>query len=104
MISSAHTAAGNTAPATGRTELTLALLRRRARDCQFTVSADERVSEASAARLLEVHPDTLARKRGEGTGPAAYAVPLGRAKVTYRLIDLAVWIESRREKSDVDPA
>jgi hypothetical protein len=86
-------------PQARRIELTLAALRRAARDYQMDVTADDRISEASAAKLLKLHPDTLAKKRGEGSGPTAYAFPLGRAKVSYRVIDLAVWIESRREVS-----
>jgi hypothetical protein len=86
-----------------RIELTLALLRRRAIDDGFTVSADDRVSEANAARLLELHGDTLAQKRKEGCGPISYGIGLGRAKVSYRLVDIAVWIESRREKIEANP-
>ena len=82
---------------------TLKLLRLRARASQFVVSADERVSECNAARLLEIHRDALARMRHEGTGPTAYRIALHGARVTYRLLDLAVWIESRREKIDINP-
>jgi hypothetical protein len=69
-----------------RIELTLALLRRRALDEGFTVSADDRVSEANAARLLELHGDTLVQKRKEGSGPVSYGIGFGRAKVSYRLV------------------
>jgi hypothetical protein len=90
--------------AAARLELTLSLLRRRAGEAGFTVSADERVSEGDAAKLLELHPDTLAAKRKEGKGPPAYGIGLGRARVSYRLIDLARWIESRRENFDDEAA
>jgi hypothetical protein len=80
--------------------ITLDLLRRCARANGFVVSADERVSECDAARLLEIHRDTLARMRHEGTGPTAYRIALHGARVSYRLLDLALWIQSRREKFD----
>ena len=91
-------------PSERRTELALALLRKDAQDRAFTVSADERVGERDAARLLELHPDTLVRLRREGRGPPAYALGLGRARISYRLLDLAVWVEARREKFDENPA
>ena len=94
-------------PRARRIELTLAALKRGAHDYKMMqITADGRVSEASAAKLLGLHPDTLARKRADGTGPAGYAFPIGRAKVSYRLLDLATWIESRRgafEKIDHQP-
>jgi hypothetical protein len=90
--------------ATPRVELALALLRRRAAETAVTLSGDDRVGEPDAARLLELHPDTLARLRKEARGPAAYGLGLGRARVSYRLHDLALWIESRREKFDAKAA
>ena len=84
-------------------ELTLAHLRRATRDCQFKVTADDRISEHNAARLLQVHSDTLARWRAEGSGPTPYGIGVGRAKVSYRLLDLALYIELHREKIDGNP-
>jgi len=72
----------------------------RARDLGFVVSADLRVTEAAAATLLCLHRGTVARWRVEGLGPPAYGLPLGRAKVSYKLLDLAIWIERHREKID----
>jgi hypothetical protein len=86
-----------------RTELVLTLLRKHAQDRALTVSADERVGEQDAARLLSLHPDSLARMRLEGRGPPAYVLGLGRARISYRLIDLASWVEGRREKFDGNP-
>jgi hypothetical protein len=63
----------------------------------MTISADGRVSELNAAKLLDLHPDSLARLRKEGKGPVWYDLALGGARVTYRLFDLSVWIESRRK-------
>ena len=90
-------------PWTRRIYLTLAQLRRAVRDLQMPLSADERISEADAARLLCLRSDSLARKRLDGSGPASYGLPLGKAKITYRLADIASWLEQRRnsyEKSD----
>ena len=84
-------------------ELVLAHLRRATRDSQFRVTADDRISEHNAARLLQVHSDTLARWRAEGSGPTPYGIGVGRAKVSYRLLDLALYIERHREKIDGNP-
>jgi hypothetical protein len=83
--------------------LALELLRKHVQDRAFTISADERVGERDAAELLELHRDSLARLRQEGKGPPAYVLGLGRARISYRLIDLVLWIEGRREKFDGDP-
>ena len=84
-------------------ELTLALLRRATRDSQFQLTADDRISELNNALLVQVQADTLARWRGEGRGPTPYAIGVGRAKISYRLIDVALFIEQHREKSDINP-
>src|SRR5687768_13869414 len=78
-------------PSEKRTQLTLERLRKHAQDRAFTVSADERIGERDAAELLELHRDTLARLRLEGRGPPAYILGLGRARISYRLIDLVLW-------------
>jgi hypothetical protein len=90
-------------PRAQRTALTLDQLRRAVRDFQMLLSADERISEANAARLLGLRSDSLSRKRLDGSGPIGYGLPLGKAKITYRLSDLATWMEQHRgrfEKSD----
>ena len=82
-----------------RLELTLRLLRRKVKENVLPISADERVSEVVAAGLLLLHPDTLRRLRGEGSGPMHFKIGVGGSKVSYRLIDLAIWLEGRREIS-----
>jgi hypothetical protein len=82
-----------------RVELTLAMLRRQTIELGLEISADDRVGEANAARLLKFHGDPLRRMRGEGTGPVHCRVGVGGSKISYRLIDLATWIERRRELS-----
>jgi hypothetical protein len=91
------------APFDKRIELTVTMLKRQVLDLALLMTADERVGERDAARLLELHPDSVARLRKEGRGPVAYVLGLGRARVSYRLLDLALWIEGRREKFDDEP-
>lgn len=63
-----------------------------------TLTGDMRVSEAAAAELLGITASYLKQKRGEGAAPPAYARGVGdRTRVSYRLSDLAAWIESARE-------
>ena len=88
---------GRAQPSDTRIELGLALLKKRALDCGFILSADERISEQNAARLLSVHPGTLVRLRREGKGPTSYCLGVGRSRVSYKLQDICVWLESRRE-------
>ncbi len=57
------------------------------------VSLDHRVREPVAAEVLGVTGRTLQRWREAGTGPAF--VVLSR-NVTYRVVDLLQWVESRR--------
>jgi hypothetical protein len=96
-------ASAASAPSPTRFELavasTTAMLRRAVREQGIPITIDERIGERDAARLLMLHPDTLARRRAEGTAPPAYGLGLGRARVSYRLTDLAIFIEAAR-KSD----
>jgi hypothetical protein len=80
-----------------RIEATTLALRAAAIEQQMSISGDDRVGEASAAALLGFENESLAKRRSEGKGPVAYKVPVGGAKVSYRLSDLARWIEQSRE-------
>ena len=73
------------------------LLLEAARESGMTVSGDGRVSEADAARLLALSADHLKNLRATRDGPIAYARGLAGCRVTYRLSDLAAWIESGRD-------
>ena len=53
--------------------------------------------EPALRALLGIEAETLAKKRQEGKGPPSYRVPVGPARVSYRLADLAQWIERCRE-------
>jgi hypothetical protein len=77
-----------------RIEATQATLEAAARDAGFWMSADGRVGEADAATLLGYAPGTLSRKRAEGDGPRCYRMGGGGYRVTYRLHELARYIET----------
>jgi hypothetical protein len=68
-----------------------------ANEAALFVSGDGRVSEADAAGLLGYSANYLRQLRGEGKGPAAYSIGINGGRISYRLADLAAWIESRRE-------
>lgn len=63
----------------------------------IVMSADQRVAEADAARLIGLQPASLKNLRAEGGAPPSYRVPVGGSRLSYRLFDLAQWIEARRE-------
>ena len=56
------------------------------------ISGDGRVTEADAAALLGLAPGTLANLRGAEIAPTHYRT----GRVTYRIADLAHWIEAHR--------
>lgn len=86
-----------------RIDLTARELRARAVELDFVISADGRVGERDAAQLIPVHHETMRRWRAEGGGPIAYQRPVGRARVSYALDDLAHWLVFGREKNQPDP-
>jgi hypothetical protein len=83
-----------------RAALCLALFRRRTAELGMLISGDERISERDAATLLEVHPDTMRRKRAEGSGPDSYAIGVGKSQFSYRLADLVRFVEKNRHGTD----
>jgi hypothetical protein len=64
---------------------------------EMQISADERVSESDAAELLGYAPGSMKNMRVAGISPHFYRRSVGGCKVSYRLRDIAEWIESRRE-------
>lgn len=80
-----------------RVEATTLALRAAAIQAQMPLSGDDRVGEACAAQVLGIEPETLAKKRQEGKGPPSYRVPVDPARVSYRVRDLAIWVERCRE-------
>ena len=62
----------------------------------MTISGDGRVCERDAEALLGYSRRYLRQLRDEGRGPSAYPIGVGGGRVSYRLVDLAEWIESTR--------
>src|SRR4051812_31150181 len=67
-----------------------------AREASLQLSGDRRVSEVDAAKLLAIHPGSLKSMRGDGSGPTAVRAPVNGSRWSYRIDDLAAWIEVRR--------
>jgi hypothetical protein len=79
-----------------RIEATAALLRHACREMSAWVSGDGRVSEETAAKLLDLEPATLAKWRQASSGPVFYRLGGRGYKVSYRLADVAEYIERSR--------
>lgn len=62
------------------------------------ISADGRMGEADVAAMIGLTPATMANKRREGTAPMAYELGGRGHRVTYRIIDVARWIEAHRDR------
>ena len=67
------------------------------RDAGHFITGDGRVTDEAVAGLLGIAKDTLANWRAEGKGPRHYRIGIKGGRVTYRLDDLARWIESTRD-------
>lgn len=67
------------------------------REAGYWISGDGRIGERDAAQLLGWSHDSLRNARKKSTGPRFYRLGGGGHQITYRLTDLAVWIESRKE-------
>jgi hypothetical protein len=80
-------------------QATAAVLRAAADELGIVRTADDRVSEESAAVLIGYSAKTLRNMRSEALGPPFFQLACGGSKVSYRVRELAEWVESRR----VDP-
>lgn len=89
--------AGLAATLDGRSDATEARLVDAARAAGYWMTADGRVGESDLAALLGMTPAGLANKRREGAAPASYNLGGGGHRVTYRLSEVARWIEEHRE-------
>jgi len=78
-----------------RIEGTAEMLLAAVREAGHWISGDGRVREETAADLLGIAVGTLANWRSAGTAPPHYSI----GRPTYRLIDLAAWIEAARINS-----
>ncbi|MCY1303562.1 hypothetical protein D9M70_532760 [compost metagenome] len=67
------------------------------RERSIDVSADQRVSEAGAGELLGYAPGSLKNMRSLGVAPPHYKRPISGSRISYRLSDLAEWLEDGRE-------
>jgi hypothetical protein len=67
------------------------------REVGALITGDGRVSEIDAAGLLGLNPGSLKNMRHEDGAPIAYRLPVNGSRVSYRLQDLAEWIEKRRD-------
>lgn len=81
-----------------RSAETAACLRAAAADRRMFVTADDRVNEEDAAQLMGYAVGTLRNMRSAGGGPSFYNRPLGGFSKSYRLADLAKWMERAREE------
>lgn len=57
------------------------------------VSGDLRVNEKAAAQLLGYSAGHLKAMRQQGNGPRFYTIGLDGGRFSYRLDDLASWVE-----------
>jgi hypothetical protein len=80
-----------------RIELTEVALRRTAVEQGMRLTGDLRVSEADAAELLCLSVDHLSQMRREGRAPPDYGRGMAGCRVSYRLSDIASWIEAGRQ-------
>jgi hypothetical protein len=80
-----------------RAQRTERMLGEAARALGAVVSGDGRIAELDAARLLGLSVSRLKQLRAEGAGPAAYRLGLNGCRLSYRLADLAAWLEARRD-------
>lgn len=62
------------------------------------ISADQRVGEADAAALIGMTQGGLKNLRAEGGAPNSYRVSVNGSRISYRLWDLAEWIEDKRQE------
>lgn len=75
------------------------MLRASAISAGYPISGDGRVTEQDAASLLSYSRSQLKAMRAEGNGPRYYAVGMSGARISYRLQDLASWVEMARSSA-----
>jgi len=80
-----------------RIEATLRALQAACREANIFVTGDSRISENDAARILGLHPGSLKNMRSAGEAPTSYGIGVNGSKISYRLLDVACWIERRRD-------
>lgn len=83
-----------------RVDACVALLLEACERSGIQLSGDMRVSEKDAAVLLGYSHGYLKELRGYGTGPAHFSLGMNGCRVSYRLVDIAAWIEMKRTSGD----
>jgi hypothetical protein len=73
------------------------MLEHACREAAVQMTGDARIGEADAATLLGYAPGHLKNLRQSGKGPACYGRGLNGGRLSYRLEDLAEWIEASRQ-------
>lgn len=79
-----------------RISATAQMLQAACRDAGHNITGDGRVGDVVAADLLGFAPQTLANWRAELKGPKYFRIGAYSSRVSYRLTDLAAWIEDSR--------
>lgn len=77
-------------------EATARMLESACREAGHPITGDGRIGEGPAASLLGLAEATLANKRADGSGPEFFRLGGHGHRVTYRLLDIARWIEASR--------
>lgn len=75
---------------------TLAIFENAIRGAGCWISGDGRVGEKDAAALIGWSVDHLRSERQAGRGPPSYRIGGGGHRVSYRLSDLAQWVEDQK--------
>lgn len=88
---------GHDTEAAARIAATAAALEAAARAAGMWLTADLRIGEVDAAEMIGLAAPTLANRRAAGTAPPHYRIGGGGHRVSYRLNDLARFIEFLRE-------
>lgn len=78
-------------------ESTMRMILKAATDAHMVMSADMRVGEKDAAKLIGYAAGSLKNLRQMGGAPIYYNRPVHGSRVSYRLMDLAAWLEERRQ-------
>jgi hypothetical protein len=59
------------------------------------ISGDGRIAADACARLIGWSAGHLANARSEGRGPPYFRIGMGSSKISFRIDELADWIDGR---------
>lgn len=77
-----------------RVKETAARLEEAVKNKGYYITADGRVSEEVAAELIGIAFGTLKNWRHSGKAPRHYKKPVSRCGSSYKIIDIAQWLEN----------